>query len=175
VSGDEIDDIVTSYLETGTDGLPKSAREKIAYFKDRIANIAKNSSMKYEDLALLAKNSMVSFVSDVVLLSKPSSDRTTEEIVGDREIQQHLLRSLGPKRLIALKLHSYKYTNPEIAQALFEIEGPGGTGTRLAECSGYPISRSAVKNLIVNTLRAVGGMEIFAGEVFGDQNKDENT
>lgn len=153
LSSDEMASVVLNYDHELESRLEKSTLERVKYNKDRIKNIAKNSGLEYEALAKLAKESIVSLISEVVLLNNIVPSESVEKLASESELQQKLLESLGEKRYVVLKLHYQGYNNPEIAKILFEM---GYTNP-----AGKCISRAAVKGLLDNTIGAIKKMDIF--------------
>jgi RNA polymerase sigma factor (sigma-70 family) len=126
---------------------------KLQYNKDRVKSIARNSSLTYEELAALAKKSLVSTVSETAVAGFSNTSSDTENRVCERELQELLRRSLGEKRFAVVELHYQGYSNPEIAQILHER---GYSNTK-----GGPVSRSAIKSLLDNALAAIRKMAVF--------------
>lgn len=155
LSYDEIDEIVSNYEIEILMGGFSTAQEKLTYNKDRIQSIAKNSCLTYEKLVGLAKKAICTTISDAILAEKGSQSASVEDEAATLELQEKLEASLGPKRYLVLKLHYEGYSNPEIAQIMFQH---GYTNS-----SGTAISRSAVKSLADNAMAAVKNMEIFRG------------
>lgn len=136
--------------------LAPSLVDKLQYSKDRVKSIAKNSNLSYEELAVLAKRSLVSIISDTALVGHLGGQAwgvSAERKAGENELQRMLLESLGEKRFMVVELHYRGYSNPEIAQMLHE--------KGYSNAKGQPISRSAVKSLIDNAVAAIQKMELF--------------
>jgi len=150
---DEVEKILLRFNCSIEQRLSASAQRNIRYLKERIANIAKNSGLGYEQLAELARDSLVSTVPDSVLGVLPSNTQSVEELAADREFQEKLKRSLGDRKFRVLELHSLGFTNPEIAQILYEESQEGQE-----KVYKKPISRSAVKALLDNALDEVRRM-----------------
>jgi len=148
----DVEELLLNYKHPLSERFQPSVQKNIMYLKDRIANIAKNSGLCYEQLAELAKNSLVSVVSDSVLGLFPYESSSVEDQASNREFQERLKRSLGDKKFRVLELHSLGFTNPEIAQLLYEESQDSATPYK------KPISRSAVKALLDNALGEVRKM-----------------
>lgn len=162
---EELDEMALNY-NNPLNGLSEEFANKVRHSKDRINSIARNSSQTYEKLAIIAKESLVSTVSDAALSSWSSGGPSTEEIVSRKEIQEGLIRSLGHKRFKILQLHYEGYNNPDIAQ---KIKLDSGAKRKQA------VSRSAVKNMKDNAIDALKNMEIFHKEYKEKELKDEGS
>jgi RNA polymerase sigma factor (sigma-70 family) len=150
---DEVQQLIFTYTCEEENKLIKNVADKLKHYKDRLISIAKNSSLTYEALALLADSSLVATVSDSLLTNYKVKVSSVENTASENELQQCLLKSLGEKRYLVLKLHYEGYSNPEISKILFD------NGYKNA--SGKAISRSAVKSLLDNSLHAIKNMHIF--------------
>jgi RNA polymerase sigma factor (sigma-70 family) len=158
----EIQKLILIYRSGLEEKLEKSIENKLNTYKDRVISIAKNSSLDYEELAALAMSSLTSTVSESLLVNFQSDSDSVESIVEKTELQDFLLESLGKKRYVVLKLHYDGYSNPEIAQILFDYD--------IANFGGRPITRSAVKSLLRNSISAIKKMNIF--ESFNGKYRD---
>ena len=150
---EEVDAVLLNYNHELEELLEASTLAKVKYNKDRIESIARNSGLDYAALAKLAKDSLVSLISDVVLLNNIVPCESVEKKASEAELQDKLLESLGKKRYLVLKLHYQGYNNPEIAQILHEHG--------YSNAAGKAVSRAAVKSLLDNTLKVVRKMGIF--------------
>lgn len=148
--------IALTYDSAFEDGLPSYIVRRIRVFKDRILNIAENSSVSYETMAAAAYSALTSCSlsqDDALEYDNRITSDSVEEVVGVAEVQDLLRESLGDKRYLTLKLHYDGYTNQDISEILHEF---GYSGP-----SGRPITRSAIRSIVENAVSTIKRMEIF--------------
>lgn len=151
----DIDEIALNFYCKKAELLANHIQEEVAYAKDRIKNIADNSSLTYEYLTTMARTALVTTVPETVLENHSDNRSSVEDSVSKKEVREHLKKTLRKKTYRTLELSVQGYKNTEIAKILHEE----GLTTK-----DKPVSRAAIKSLKDNAIAAMRNMRIFSEE-----------